>query len=79
MGTHLEQHILKLEADMYEMSLLMQQADRHAVKARLSDFLVEMENKLARLRQDPAELDDDDRLSQCDGQLTQAFRMLADS
>jgi len=56
-----EQEILKLEADRYEMSLLMQQADRHAVKARLCDFLVEMDNRLARLRQDPAELDDDDR------------------
>lgn len=60
-STQLEQYMLKLEADRFEMSLLMQQADRHAVKARLCEFLIDMDNELARLRQDPAELDDDDR------------------
>eukprot|EP00406_Dinophysis_acuminata_P032605 CAMPEP_0179366900 /NCGR_PEP_ID=MMETSP0797-20121207/83297_1 /TAXON_ID=47934 /ORGANISM="Dinophysis acuminata, Strain DAEP01" /LENGTH=254 /DNA_ID=CAMNT_0021082433 /DNA_START=4 /DNA_END=766 /DNA_ORIENTATION=+ len=51
----------RIEADRREMTLLMDRCDRPAVKARLGEFLLEMDNDLARLREDPLELDDDDR------------------
>lgn len=50
-----------LQAERLEMSALLARSDRPAVKARLSEFLLEMDNELARLRQDPLELDDEDR------------------
>ncbi|CAE8610663.1 unnamed protein product [Polarella glacialis] len=43
------------------MTAFMGRCDRPAVKARLGEFLVEMDNELARLREDPLELDDEDR------------------
>eukprot|EP00931_Biecheleriopsis_adriatica_P122096 TRINITY_DN9710_c0_g2_i1.p1 TRINITY_DN9710_c0_g2~~TRINITY_DN9710_c0_g2_i1.p1 ORF type:complete len:140 (+),score=28.19 TRINITY_DN9710_c0_g2_i1:23-442(+) len=54
-------HIATLQDDRKEMLLLMSRCDRPAVKARLSEFLLEMENELSRLRQDPLELDEEDR------------------
>merc|ERR1712032_1002216 len=53
--------IAKLEADRDEMQMLMNRCDRPVVKARLSEFVVEMDNELARLREDPLELDDEDQ------------------
>lgn len=50
-----------LVADRSEMALLMQCCNRYTVKARLSEFLCEMDNELARLQEDPVELDDEDR------------------
>merc|ERR1712032_352731 len=44
-----------------KMQMLMNRCDRPVVKARLSEFVVEMDNELARLREDPLELDDEDR------------------
>lgn len=56
-----QQRIATLEADRKEMVILMGRCDRPQVKARLSEFLLDMDNELARLRQDPTELDDEDR------------------
>ena len=53
--------IEKLDGDRREMSLLLERSDRPAVRARLGEFLLEMDNELARLRSDPLELDDEDR------------------
>ncbi|CAE8592281.1 unnamed protein product [Polarella glacialis] len=50
-----------LEDDLQEMTAFIGRCDRPAVKARLGEFLVEMDNELARLREDPLELDDEDR------------------
>jgi len=50
-----------LEAEHKEMLLLLGRCDRPAVKARLSDFVLDIENQMAKLREDPLELDDEDR------------------
>mmetsp|Transcript_81986 Transcript_81986/g.235533 ORF Transcript_81986/g.235533 Transcript_81986/m.235533 type:complete len:374 (+) Transcript_81986:77-1198(+) len=57
----LDLRIRKLEEDRLEMAALMERSDRPAVRARLSEFVVELDNDLARLRHDPLELDDEDR------------------
>jgi len=57
----LDERVKQLEDDRREMVALMDRCDQPAVKARLGDFVLEMDNELARLRDDPLELDDEDR------------------
>merc|ERR1712129_586503 len=43
------------------MLLLLERSGRPLVTARLSEFVVDLENELARLREDLLQLDDEDR------------------